>query len=297
MTVLFAAACITMHLCLPADQPRRAWSLLLCRGWLRLPTRGRSFVRGRARARDRRARGDARQRAAHGPGLAFALRQDLRPHPHSARRTRPTRARARMPAPGLDAVRLKNELPTTEDRILFGEDGIVTRAGGYRVVAPQACRSSPPPSRGARHGAGRCRCATRPAVRLVPQRRRADRADGVNGKPGGRVPQRGAGPILGGRQYRLLPLFPSGCRPYMSGLAGAVRCWPWRSGLGRRCGAAACSAAFTRRSWRRCWPTRSSPARCRACSTAIKAGSSGSRTFAMLLMLLDWRRPAPRRLG
>ena len=138
LTVLFAAACITMHLAfLPISLAVLA-TLLLCRVWLRRPLRPQVLLAGAlvpvlAVLVATLANAQLTGQVSPSPyGKIFVLTRILLDGPGQ-------RALAReCPRPDWTLCAFKDELPTTEDRILFGEDGIVSRAGGYRAVAPQA---------------------------------------------------------------------------------------------------------------------------------------------------------------
>ena len=137
LIILFAAACITMHLSFLPISLAVLVTLLLCRLWLRLRDAAGPGARARS-SRHRRRRGRRSPTPTHGQvspspyGKIFVLTRVLLDGPGQ-------RALAReCPQPGWTLCAFKNQLPTTEDDILFGDDGVVTRAGGYRVVAPQA---------------------------------------------------------------------------------------------------------------------------------------------------------------
>ena len=137
LIILFAAACITMHLSFLPISLAVLVVLLLCRAWLRLKMRP-VLVRGAlvpviAVLVATLANAQLTGQVSPSPyGKIFVLTRILLDGPGHRALDR------ECPQPGWTLCAYKNQLPTTEDRILFGDDGIVTKAGGYRVVAPQA---------------------------------------------------------------------------------------------------------------------------------------------------------------
>jgi hypothetical protein len=137
-TVLFAAACITMHLSFLPISLVVAPVLWLCRLRLRQPVGVPVLLRGAlvpaiALAIATLANAQLTGQVSPSPyGKLFLLTRVLLDGPGQRVLER------ECPQPGWTLCAYKDQLPTTEDAILFGDGGVITKAGGYRTVAPQA---------------------------------------------------------------------------------------------------------------------------------------------------------------
>jgi hypothetical protein len=138
LTILFAAACITMHLSFLPISLAVLVTLLLCRLWLGERVRVSDLLRAAvvpalALAVSTAANAQLTGNVSPSPyGKIFVLTRVLLDGPGQRALQRD------CPRPGWTLCAFKDELPRTEDDILFGDQSVVTRAGGYMAVGPQA---------------------------------------------------------------------------------------------------------------------------------------------------------------
>ena len=137
VTLLFASACITMHLSLLPVSLAVVGVLWVARPVLRLPLTGADFVRGAAVPVIAAGLIVAANAALIGQasvspyGRIFVLVRLLVDGPGQRVLER------ECPRPGWTLCEVKDEI-TDDDHMLWGEDAVLTQAGGYKVVGPQA---------------------------------------------------------------------------------------------------------------------------------------------------------------
>ena len=135
--VLFAAGCITTHLAFLPAALAAVVVLLLARVWLGERVRGGDLRRGAAAPVLALAAAVAVNFVLIGQpspspyGKIFMLTRVLLDGPGQRALLR------ECPRPDWTLCKFKDQIPPTAETIQFGDAGLLARAGGYRVVAPQ----------------------------------------------------------------------------------------------------------------------------------------------------------------